>query len=116
MGGRVFILAIAAAIQLSAGPSAAQPESPVVAACKRAVAHYYMGEQEIGLIQEFSNLTPPRVRMRLKNDVLGGSVSCTFKANAAPLGLIQFCDTLSCHKAGHPRFDEVADLLRRDGL
>ena len=90
----------------------------LVEACKRASFHWFMRERKFVLVQDFSNLKPPRVRMEL--DFSNGTVGCTFASTTKPPHLVAFCPPTdpilaACVKAGNPRFDEVAEMLKREG-
>jgi len=99
--------------------SPAKADSLLVEACKRAAAHWYMeNELKISRVDDFSNLKPRRVRMKHDGGIVPETIECIFSATAKPVGVREFCAThmtFGCAKAGHRRFDEVAELLRRDG-
>lgn len=108
----------AAAIVFLLPTIALADDSPIVSACKQASWHWYMNEDiRVTLVQDFSNLQPPRVRVRLGDAI---SARCTFQSVDLPVQLIEYCTAFGvfpqqCQEAGDPQFDEVAELLRRDG-
>ena len=88
----------------------------LVAACKKADALWSMNDGiEYSHVQDFSNLSPPRVRLRQKDIAANIQVRCTFSSNTKPLGLVEYCKHVMCAKAGDTRFDEVSELMRRAG-
>ena len=98
----------------------------LVEACKRAIAHSEMNNEWKAVeVNDFSNLKPPRVRMKIggvikdgKMEIMGALeiVRCTFSSTTKPVGLRELCPRNSlCISAGNQRFDEVVELLRRDG-
>lgn len=94
---------------------ASADDSLLVQACKQATEHYFMQPKlHISQIQDFSNLTPPRVRMRVEET---RDVRCEFSANTKPVRLVAYCTvSWACLKAGHRDFDEIAEMLKRDGF
>lgn len=90
-------------------------DSPAADACRRAVTAYLISDTvSVSAVQDFSNLRPPRVRMRL-GDLLSTTVSCVFSSATKPVGLREFCYDIACFKKGNARFDEIAEILRRGG-
>ena len=97
------------------GTSFASADELLVEACKRATMHWQMDKKlNVDMVQDFSNLKPPHVRMLLAGRI-SSMVSCTFSSTTKPVGLVEYCTELQCYKAGEKRFDEVSALMRRDG-
>lgn len=107
-------LLLTAALVLAALPATAQ-DSVVVEACKRVGAHLYTKDSiDVSVAQDFSELTPPRARLRL-NDLFATKLSCKFRSSERPVQLIELCYDDFCLKAGDERFDEVRFLLEQEG-
>lgn len=93
-----------------------QSETLLVSACKRAINHWYFSENiNFVAAQDFSNLKPPRARVKTDN-MMSSTHSCVFRSATSPTGIVEFCNDLGCYKAGHQMFDEIAELLKREGL
>ncbi len=128
---RMIILAAA----LAATPAAAQ--TTLVDACQRAAEHYWSVEtSSVSDVQEFSELSPPRVRMRVAVQIEGavdrtaallgadaaprsadmGTVTCEFTDSVAPFGLASFCPPEGCWLLEPSRLQEIQTLMQRDGL
>lgn len=96
--------------------SPASAETPLISICKRAISHWLFSEKiSVIAAHDFSNLKPPRVRIKI-DDALSSNYSCAFRSAERPTGLIEFCNGFGCYKAGHQMFDEVAELLKREGF
>src|SRR5690606_8968880 len=107
-------LLLTAALVLAALPATAQ-DSVVVEACKRVGAHLYTKDSiDVSVAQDFSELTPPRARLRL-NDLFATKLTCKFRSSERPVQLIELCHDDFCRKAGDERFDEVRFLLEQEG-
>lgn len=78
-------------------------------------AFLFRDKVDIVASQEFPNLSPPRSRIRL-GGLMEMTYRCSFKSASKPLRLVEFCTDISCFKAGDQRFDEAAELLRRQGF
>jgi len=97
----------------------ASADELLVEACKQATMHWRMTKKlNVDVVQDFSNLKPARVRMQLAG-LMGNTVACMFKSVTKPVGLVEYCTDAgllyNCYKAGEKRFDEVVELMRRDG-
>ena len=116
MKNTILAYALPFAFAFAAPQSAFADDSLVVETCKRAVAIWYMNDSpKIVEIQDFSNLKPPRARFRL-DDLFGSTIRCKFKSATKPLQITEFCTLTTCMERGNERFDEVADLLKREGF
>lgn len=105
--------AIATMLILMAAPAAA---GELTEACQAAVSAYTLSKEvKIAGSQEFANLTPPRARIRLDN-LIGLEYRCVFRSAAKPFGIVELCADVVCMKKGNQRFDEVAEIMRRNGL
>ena len=93
----------------------ASAESLLVEACKRAYAIHLMDDKvKIPEVYDFSNLKPPRVRTT--ESLFGDTVECKFTSTTKPVGLREFCPpSIFCLKPGHERFDEIVEMLKREG-
>ena len=95
--------------------SSARADELLVEACKRASTHWQMVKKlDVYVVQDFSNLKPPRVRMQV-GGIITGAVSCTFSSTTKPVGLVEYCLMSDCYKAGDKRFEEISELMRREG-
>ncbi len=108
--------ALVVTLSVFIGCTGAGADTPLVDACKRAYGHWAMEKTPslVEMVQDFSNLKPPRVRFKVSDGPISLTFSCTFKSPTAPLILTEFCTLVSCSKAGDPRFDEIFELLRRE--
>ena len=71
-------------------------------------------DQRVVVVQDFSNLKPPRVAMKM-DDFLKTNVKCAFQSTTKPFVLVEFCLLIECFKKGDTPFEEVSELLRREG-
>jgi hypothetical protein len=90
-------------------------DSDVVAACKKAIG-VWLGTPSVEFrnVQDFSNLKPPRAQIT-DATLMSERYRCSFQKNVRPLGISKFCTSTSCREAGDERFDEIKEMLRRDG-
>jgi hypothetical protein len=105
------------ALLLTGTSPALAEDTLLVHACKVALAHWQMKAGDANTVkpatvQDFSNLTPPRVRMNFEGII---NASCTFTSTTKPVGLREICVQTTCQQAGVAKFDEIAELMRRDG-
>jgi hypothetical protein len=92
--------------------------SPVVSGCTAAVeAHLGSEPSPIRLTEDFSELSPPRARLRF-GEPWEMVAECRFTNRTAPLGITQYCLDGACVVAGMPdgRFEEIDLLLKRAGF
>jgi hypothetical protein len=85
--------------------SASAEDSLLVQACKRARSHWELDKKppKVETVQDFSNLKPPRVRMKVEGSFVNITFSCTFSSTTKPVGLQEYCEnvlTTNCYKAG----------------
>jgi hypothetical protein len=91
-------------------------DSDAVSACKKAVEVFQAAAKvEFKTVQDFSNLKPPRVTL-VDETLASTTYRCSFTSAIKPVSITKFCiPPLGCYKAGDERFDEIKEMLRRDG-
>ena len=97
-------------------------ESRVVEACTKAAAHAWAMERVYPeVVQDFSELSPPRARIKFSfnpGGSIGRTITCEFASATGRLGLLRFSvDEYTFAPEGPlaDRFEEVQTLLEREG-
>lgn len=99
-----------------AGPAwANDAPSRVVEGCLATISAYSgRSPDPINVIEDFSELAPPRARIRY-GAPWEMVATCDFTNRESPLDLVEFCHEMACYSEGR-RFDEINLLLEKAGF
>ena len=113
-------LLVGVALLIGAPGVVTAQESRVVEGCLATVSAFAGGPpDQVHSIEDFSELEPPRARVRFNIGSRSSRATCTFENRESPLVLTEACFEITCFRPDDKytrlRFDELKLLLEQAG-